>query len=237
MINKGKLYLIPNLLAPVDAREHCAPVFSERIKHIRHFVVESEKESRRFLRNLIRDFDIDGSSFELLNEHSKNGKLSKLLAPARSGFDIGLMSDAGCPAIADPGSGLVLEAHAAGIQVIPLVGPSSILMTLMSSGMNGQAFCFHGYLPKDNSERLRFIKDIEYHSRQFGYSQLFMDTPYRNRQVYEELLKVCSNDTLMCIGMEITAESEYIRTLPIGDWKKIEMPDIHKKPCMFAISG
>lgn len=237
MTQSGKLYLIPSLLAELDAREECPPSMIAKIKGIRHFVVESERESRRFLRNLIRDFDIDGSSFELLNEHSDYKGIRSLLKPLRSGFDIGLISDAGCPAIADPGADLVQEAHLSGFTVIPIVGPSSILMTLMASGFNGQKFCFHGYLPKDNVDRIRFIRDAENDCRKHNYTQLFMDTPYRNKQVYDELIKTCANDTLLCIASEITGVTEFIKTMSIADWKKAGCPDIHKKPSMFALGN
>lgn len=236
-MSKSRLYLVPTLLADLDPKNECAPSTSSVLQEIRHFIVESEKESRRFLRKLIPGFDIDNSQFSLLNEHTKQLDFTTCLEPLKRGLNMALLSDAGCPAVADPGSSVVLAAHQQGYRIVPLSGASSIIMTLMASGLNGQQFSFHGYVPKDQQQRIRHYRSMEETSRKSGYTQLFMDTPYRNRQVLEEALEVLQEETLLCVSCSLTSGDEYIRTLPVKTWRKMNLPELHKKPCMFALGS
>jgi 16S rRNA (cytidine1402-2'-O)-methyltransferase len=234
-MSKSRLYLVPTLLADLDPKTECPPSATAVLQNIRHFVVESEKESRRFLRKLIPGFDIDNSQFNLLNEHSKELDFAAFLAPLKQGLNMALLSDAGCPAVADPGSSVVLAAHQQGFRIVPLSGASSIMMTLMASGLNGQQFSFHGYVPKDAQLRIRHYRGMEETARKTGYTQLFMDTPYRSRQILEEVLEVLHEETLLCVSSSLTSGDEYIRTLSVRTWRKMNLPDLHKKPCMFAL--
>jgi 16S rRNA (cytidine1402-2'-O)-methyltransferase len=236
-MSNSRLYLVPTLLADLDPKTECPPSATIILQDIRHFIVESEKESRRFLRKLIPGFDIDGSSFSLLNEHSKESDFAIYLDPLKRGQNVALLSDAGCPAVADPGSSVVYAAHQLGVRIVPLSGASSIIMTLMASGLNGQQFTFHGYVPKEGAMRLRQYRGMEEAVRKTGYTQLFMDTPYRNRQVLDELLGTLHEETLLCLSCSLTSGDEYIRTLPVQTWQRINVPNIHKKPCMFALGA
>lgn len=239
---QGKLYLIPSPLIPCDHSEAVAMALAASIPaaaaplvtRLQHFIVESEKESRRFLKLLNREIDINALQFQLLNEHTREMSPKRFLAPALQGHDIGLLSDAGCPAVADPGALVVAEAHRQGVQVVPLTGPSSILLTLMGSGFNGQRFCFQGYLPVERAARKQAIIELEAESRKRNMTQLFIEAPYRNNQMLETLVQSCHPNTKLCIGTELTGPNEMLRTRRIADWQGA-LPDLHKKPVVFAL--
>lgn len=233
-MSRGRLHLLPNLLSPDTAAKVIAPQVSETLLRLQHYIVENEKVSRRFLKTLDRSVDIDAISFEVLDKRSDSLDYRGLLAPAMNGVDIGLMSDAGCPAVADPGALVVAAAHELGIRVIPHVGPSSILMTVMASGMNGQAFAFNGYIPKDKGERIKTLKRLEESATKQGITQVFMDTPYRNQQLLDELIAVGRPSSRLCIAMDITGSEELIRTMSLADWKKKGVK-LGKIPVMFAL--
>lgn len=233
-MKKGSIYLIPNLLGDSEIESVIPNSVAEFATDLRYFIVENIKVARRYLRKIDRTFPIDDSTFFELNKHTDLSEISHFLEPISKGFDMGIISDAGCPGIADPGSEVVKLAHKKEIQVIPFVGPSSILLALISSGMNGQNFSFHGYLPKDRSERVGKIKNLESQSK--NGAQIFMDTPFRNMHMLEDILKNCHDSTLLCIACDITLASEFIKTKPISYWKK-NQPNLNKRPCMFLLGS
>ena len=232
----GKLYLIPT---PIDDNDvfNSIPLYNKTIiDGIRIFVVEEIRTARRFLRKISPNFPIDDCQFYILNEHtSQSIDLSSILQFAIDGNDIGLVSEAGMPCVADPGSNLVLLAQQKNIKIIPLSGPSSITMTLMASGLCGQNFAFNGYLPTDKSELINKIRKLEQYSSSQHQTQLFIETPYRNNQLFETLLKECKSNTYICIACNISQEDGYIKTKTVAEWKK-NLPDsLHKKLCVFAV--
>ena len=233
MSNKGTIYLIPSTLGETSL-EKVLPLYNtEIIKEIRYFVVEELKTARRFLKSCDKTIDIDELTFYELNEHSDIQNIEHLIIPATQGMNIGLISEAGCPAVADPGSELVALAHKKGIRVVPLVGPSSILLALMASGMNGQNFSFVGYLPMKD-ERRKTIKNLESISKQKNQTQIFIETPYRNQQMFDDIIQTCNPETLLCVASNITASDEYIVTKPVKEWKHIKVP-LHKVPAIFLL--
>lgn len=231
---KGRILLIPCTLGEYNMARVLPAFNAEATKEIRHFIVENDKTARRFLRAWMADFPLRECTWEVLNKHTDPADIPSFLEPAFAGKDIGLLSEAGCPAVADPGSTIVQIAHEKGLEVIPLVGPSSILLALMASGFNGQQFTFHGYLPRDRGERIRKIKSIESNVRKLGATQLFMDTPFRNMNVFEDLLAHLHNDTRLSIAIDITLDTESIQTRTVGQWKK-KQPNLHKRPCIFSV--
>lgn len=231
---KGALYLIPSTLGDARVDSSVPQSIKEIANTIDNFIVESEKSARRYLVKLGIKKPIDELNFFLLDEHTKNKDFAKFLEPLLKGKDMGLISDAGCPAIADPGAEIVLLAHYAGIRVVPLVGPSSIILALMSSGLNGQKFCFHGYLPAERSERIKKIKEIERESEIKSQTQVFIEAPYRNQKMLEDILSNCRMETLLGIACDITLPSEFILTKSIKEWKK-KIPDINKRPAIFLM--
>ena len=233
-MKKGKLYLIPVIIAEDTADDIILPQVTEIIKNTNHFLVENIRTARRFISALKTGKVIEAIHFEVLDKKTEETKIKSFLNPILSGNDLGIMSEAGCPGIADPGSIAVLLAHQLGIQVIPLVGPSSIFLALMASGFNGQKFKFHGYLPIDKGERVKAIKQLEKESQQHNQTQIFMDTPYRNNQLLEDLLKNCSKSTLLCIAKDITGIGEFIKTRSIAEWKNTT-PELHKIPVIFIL--
>jgi 16S rRNA (cytidine1402-2'-O)-methyltransferase len=233
-MSKGKLFLIPNTLGS-DYDFCTAKSTLSRIEHIRHFVVEELRSARRLLKGMGYPTDFAEVEFYLLNEHSDAGTASKLLSPLKNGHDIGLISEAGCPAIADPGEDLVLLAQENGISVVPLVGASSILLTLMASGLNGESFAFTGYVPRESDLRVKRLRNLENAAIQTGQTQLFMEAPYRNNALLQDILTHLKPETRLCIAADLTTENEYIRTAKIGEWKKGGLPELHKRPVMFAI--
>lgn len=231
---KGKLYLIPSLIGDGRASDVLPAGTLNILPHIDHFIVEELRTARRFLRKAGVTRSLDELSFEIFNEHSVKEDIEHLLAPAMNGKDIGLLSEAGTPCIADPGSEIVEMAHQKGIITIPLTGPSSILLSLMASGFNGQNFAFIGYLPVDRNERSRKIKEVERVARERSQTQIFIETPYRNLQLFDALLQHCQEETRLCIATEITSENGFVFTRSIRNWKTLK-PDIHKKPTVFLL--
>ncbi|MDR2093277.1 MAG: SAM-dependent methyltransferase [Azoarcus sp.] len=231
----GALVLIPVALGdapwpdflPISVQQHAA--------QIRHFVVENARSARAHLKRLDFPGVLCDTDIRELPAEAGDDVLDALLAPALAGEDIGLMSDAGCPAVADPGAKLVARAHALGLRVAPLVGPSSILLGLMGSGLNGQSFAFHGYLPVADEARNRQLRNLEDESRRLGRTQIFIETPYRNERLFAALLRVCQPRTRLCVARDLAAPGEYLRTLAIADWRKTPPPILAKRPALFLL--
>lgn len=234
-MSKGTLYLIPVPLADDAASASFTPYVSKVINQIKEYIVENEKTARKFLKQA----GIEFSQQELIFHHY--GKHERQQIPLHSFFDgllkgnnVGLMSEAGCPAIADPGADIVWKAHQLGIKVVPLVGPSSIILALMASGFNGQSFTFHGYLPIDKAARSSKIKELERQAKKLNQTQLFIETPFRNNQLLEELIRTCSSGTQLCIASNLTGIDELIISDSIQQWRKNKV-DLHKKPTLFLL--
>ncbi len=234
MMTKGTLFLIPVPLAEETGLKAFTPFLREKINQISEYIVENEKTARKFLKEAGLKTSQADLTLHDYGKHQRGGSLSYFFGGLEAGKDVGLMSEAGCPGVADPGADLVAEAHRRGIKVVPLVGPSAILLALMASGFDGQRFAFHGYLPIDKAERSRKIKELESLSERYQQTQIFMETPFRNNQLLEEVLKSGHLKTMLCIACNITAEDEMIATKTIADWKKQE-PDLHKKPTIFLL--
>lgn len=230
----GKLILIPSLVEEEQYTQYLPAEINHALATLNHFVVEELKTARRFIRRIIKDKNIDACTFYELNEHTSTDVLNTLVKPLLEGYNVGLLSEAGCPGIADPGQQLVELAHRHGIQVVPLVGPSSILLALMASGLNGQQFKFNGYLPKERPQRKQKIKELEKEVQKTGCTQLFIETPYRNDHLMEDLLGTLEPETLLCIASEIKSQQEFIRTKTIKDWKTAT-PSFNKKNTVFLI--
>lgn len=230
----GKLYMVPTTLGGEQINDVIPESVQHLISGLRHFVVEDIKSARRYLRRIDRSFPIDDSVFFELNKRTELKDLSRFLKPAREGYSIGMISEAGCPGVADPGAELVALAHEEGIRVMPLVGPSSILLALMGSGFSGQEFTFHGYLPKDRKDRVRRLKDFEADARRTGYTHIFMDTPFRNMNVLDDLLNELADTTMLCIASNITLPDESVWTMSVGEWRN-KAYDLSKKPALFLI--
>jgi len=237
MNRKGSLYLIPVGMGNNDAQRIIPPFNNQVIKEIKHFVTENGKTARAFLKDAVKDIVLQDLFYYELNHHTKPAEIETYLKLLMHGNDVGLMSEAGCPGIADPGAELVKLAHLNNIKVIPLIGPSSILLTIMASGLNGQNFAFNGYLPKDKHERIRKIKELEKFSYSKNQTQYFIETPYRNTQLINELFTTLSPVTNLVIASSITTGDEFISMKCIADWKKTTLPNLDKKPCMFGIGN
>lgn len=235
MTGKGTIYLIPTPLDEFDEL-NILPVVSGVLLSTKHFIVEELRTARRFLKAINKGFDIDRSSFYILNEHTPKEEIASFLRPALEGFSMVVMSEAGCPGVADPGSELILLAHKKGIKVKPLIGGNSIIMALMASGLNGQKFTFHGYLPVEKENLIKILKKIEQDSKAYGYTQAFIETPYRNEKLFKTLIETLHPDTALCIAASITGKDESIQTQSIHKWMK-STPDIHKKPAVFLINA
>ncbi len=230
----GTLFLIPSLLGDSPAGRSI-PAFNSQVIHsISHFIVEDAKSARKFLRTAGYAQNFVSVNFYLLNEHTRPSGMADLLKPLEEEHDMGVLSDAGSPGIADPGAAVVRLAHERNIKVVPLVGPSSILLALMASGLNGQEFCFHGYLPKERNDRVSKLKELEKISGKTGQTQVFIEVPYRNDHLLEDILGTCSPSTLLCLACAITLASESIRTRTIAQWKK-DVPRLDKRPVVFLI--
>jgi 16S rRNA (cytidine1402-2'-O)-methyltransferase len=232
---KGKIYLIPTIIAE-DTIEQAIPV------HVRHvaasldyFLAENIRTARRYLSALEIGKPIESLRFEQLDKNTSEQQIAQLLKPALEGKSVGILSEAGCPGVADPGALAVDYAHAHDIQVVPLVGPSSILMALMASGFNGQSFAFHGYLPIEKGKRGKAIKALEKDAERMDQTQIFMETPYRNNKLLEDLLSNLSPNTKLCVARDITGQSELVQTKRVGEWKNTELPDLHKVPTVFLL--
>ena len=233
-LNMAKLYMIPTTLGDTSIERVLPPDLKQLISSIPVFIVENIRTARRFLKKMNPAIVIDTLTFFELNQHTDKKEISRFLESNRQGLDIGIISEAGCPGIADPGAEVVRIAHTRNIQVVPLVGPSSILLALMASGMSGQNFAFNGYLPIKNPEKSNQIKLLEKRMQTEGQTQIFIETPYRNAQLLDELIKNCEPQTMLCIAADITLDTEFILAKPISFWKT-NIPDIQKRPAIFMI--
>ncbi|MFI5159007.1 MAG: SAM-dependent methyltransferase [Sphingobacteriales bacterium] len=230
----GTLYLIPVPLAENAAAKSFTPYLVDTINNIKEYIVENEKTARRFL----KEAGLKTPQSELVihdyGKHNREGDGGEFFKGLQAGNDVGLMSEAGCPGIADPGADIVEKAHRMGIKVVPLVGPSSILLALMASGFNGQSFTFHGYLPIDKIERARRIKELEAAAIKNNQTQLFIETPFRNNPMLEEILRSCNPKTRLCIACDLTSATELVQTKTIAEWQK-KVPELHKRPTIFLL--
>lgn len=231
---QASLFLIPVTLGDTEHRRVLPEYNLEVIRGIRHFVVENVRTARRFLKKADPAIVIDDLTFYELNKHTSPEVVVGYLAPLAKGESVGVISEAGCPAVADPGADVVAIAQRKRYPVVPLVGPSSIILSVMASGFNGQSFAFHGYLPIDANERMNVIKKLEGRIYSENQTQLFIETPYRNQKLVEELIKLCRPSTKLCIASNITCADEFIQTRPVKDWAG-KVPDLAKKPTIFLI--
>ena len=231
----GTLYLIPTVLSDSAPLENVLPSGNTAVVvRLKHFIVENVRTARRFLKRVDREIDIDSLTFYELNQHTDAMQIGAFVQPLQQGFDMGVISEAGCPAVADPGADVVAVAQKMGARVVPMVGPSSILMSLMASGFNGQSFAFNGYLPIEKNERTQALRRLEQRIYAENQTQIFIETPYRNQQMVEELCRTLRPQTKLCIARDITGDSESIRTHTLAEWKK-SLPEIGKVPCIFLI--
>lgn len=230
----GKLYMVPTTLGGEQVNEVIPQSVQQLVSELRYFIVEDIKSARRYLRRMDRNFPIDDALFFELNKRTELKDLSRFLKPAVEGHNVGVISEAGCPGVADPGADVVALAHEMGIRVAPLVGPSSILLALMGSGFSGQEFTFHGYLPKERKERIRRLKDFEADTRRTGYTHIFMDTPFRNMNVLDDLLNELADTTMLCIASNITLPDESVWSMTVDKWRE-KAYDLAKKPTIFLI--
>ncbi len=231
-MKKGTIYLIPSVISPDTANQVLSPQVVDVVKKTTVFLTETIRESRRFISSLKLGIDISSLQFEKVDKDTADIETEKYLAPALKGKNIGVLSDAGCPGVADPGAQVVRIAHKLGLQVTPLVGPSSLLLALMASGMNGQSFAFNGYLPIDTKEAAQKIKQFEKTSRSQNQTQLFIETPYRSDRTLEILIKSLNPNSLLCLAKDITGTKEYIKTQPVNQWKSHKII-IGKEPTVF----
>jgi 16S rRNA (cytidine1402-2'-O)-methyltransferase len=234
LAKKGQLFLIPSTLGSDQAVPFLAPSVIDEILLLDHFIVENARSARRFLKKCGFAKDFDSVVFYELNNRTKASEYGSMIQPLKSGIDMGLISEAGVPAVADPGSEIVALAHQNQIRVRPLVGPSSILLALMASGLNGQGFTFNGYLPRKENERIKALKQLEFLSKKTGFTQIFMDTPYRNIALLENIVENLSPYTQLCIAVNLTMPDEKILTQEIARWKKSNI-SLDKKPAMFLL--
>ena len=228
------LYLIPVTLGDSPIARVLPAENRDIIQKIKHFIVEDVRSARRFLKKTDKEINIDELCFYELNQHTSPGEIATFLEPLKCGFDMGVISEAGCPAIADPGAEVVRLTQEKGFRVVPLVGPSSILLSLMASGFNGQNFAFNGYLPIQANERVKAVKKLETKVLMENQTQIFIETPYRNMKMLDDILQYCQAETKLCIAADITLETEFIRTKTIREWRKT-LPEIDKKPCIFLL--
>ncbi len=228
------LYLLPVTLGDTPVEKVLPPYNREIILGIKYFIVEDVRSARRFLRKVDSLIDIDGLTFYELNKHTRPEEISGYLRPLEEGSSMGVISEAGCPAVADPGADVVAIAQRKRLKVVPLVGPSSIILSVMGAGFNGQNFAFNGYLPIEPAERIRRLRELEARVYQENQTQLFIETPYRNQKLMDEILRVCRPQTRLCIAANITCEGEYIQTRSVKEWKG-HLPELNKIPCIFLI--
>lgn len=232
--NYGKLYLIPVSLGESNPDKVFPPMNARIIDSIDDFIVENEKSARRFIKEILPEKSQQGLKLKGLNKFTEVSEIPTFLDAAKEGKNIGLLSEAGCPGVADPGAEIVKLAHRYNIQVVPLVGPSSILLAMMASGMNGQSFTFHGYLPIDKKERKHELKQLERISLEKNQAQLFIETPYRNMKFLEDLIQTLHPTTRICVACDLTLETEFIKTATASEWTNIKA-DLHKRPAIFII--
>lgn len=231
---KGKLYLIPTTLGEMNPDDVLPQTVKRAIEFIDDYIVENEKTARKFIKSVNPEKIQSSLRLSTLNKHTNVSEHNVMIAPCLNGINVGLMSEAGCPGVADPGAVIVKIAHENGIQVVPLVGPSSILLAMMGSGMNGQSFAFNGYLPIDKGEKKAALKNFENLSSSKNQSQIFIETPYRNNKLLEDILQALQPNTHLCIATDITLPTEYIKTFRVADWKKTKV-DLHNRPTIFII--
>lgn len=232
----GNLYLIPNLLGESEVSEVLPPRVREVVLHCKHFIVENAKNARHFIKQIAPEHPQGELELFVLNKYTLEEDKQQFLSPCLSGYPMGIISDAGCPAIADPGSDIVRLAHHKGIRVVPLVGPSSLLLSLMASGMNGQSFAFNGYLPIDKGERKAALKRLEKRAKEERQSQLFIETPYRNEALLDEMLQLLSPQTSLCVATNVTLAGESIHTYTVGEWRgKRKGLQLDKQPTIFIL--
>jgi 16S rRNA (cytidine1402-2'-O)-methyltransferase len=234
-VSCGTLYLIPVPLGHVAPEASLPTPALLLTRRLTHFVVENAKTARAFLKAVGTEHALQSLQLAELNEHTRIEALAGLLAPLHAGHDLGLLSEAGCPAVADPGANLVALAQSEGIRVAPLIGPSSLLLALMASGLNGQRFAFQGYLPAKDGERTKALRELEAESRKRGQTQLFIETPYRNRQLFDSILQTCQPGTRLCVATDLSLPGETVRTRPVLQWKKETPPDIERRPTVFLL--
>jgi 16S rRNA (cytidine1402-2'-O)-methyltransferase len=230
----ASLFLIPVTLGDTEISKVLPAYNKEIIRSLRYFIVENVRTARRFLKQTDPNLDIDSLTFYTLNKYTTQEELSGFLKPMEEGHSIGIISEAGCPAIADPGADIVAVAQQKNRTVVPLVGPASIVLALMASGFNGQNFAFQGYLPIDSEQRTKALKALEQRVYSENQTQLFIETPYRNNKMVEDILKTCKASTKLCIAADITLKTEFIRTKRIAEWKN-QIPELGKRPCIFAL--
>lgn len=228
------LYLLPVTLGDTPLDKVLPSYNLEVIAHIRHFIVEDVRSARRFLKKVNKEFDIDSMTFYPLNKHTSPADISGYLKPLQEGNPMGVISEAGCPAVADPGADVVAIAQQKNLKVVPLVGPSSIILSVMASGFNGQSFSFNGYLPIEAGERAKKLKQLEQRVYTEQQTQLFIETPYRNNRLMEDILHHCRPQTKLCIAANITCEDQYIKTQSVKNWQE-HLPDLSKTPCIFLL--
>lgn len=231
----GTLYLIPTPLADDGVIANTAPQVREILARLEVFIVEKPKTARRFLGHFELARPLGEMQWLVLDKLTSASSIDALLGPLLAGQDVGLLSEAGCPAVADPGALLVRAAHSQGIKVVPLVGPSSILLALMASGLNGQRFRFHGYLPVRTEQRQAALRTLEQDSLKHDETQIFIETPYRNLQIYADSVAVCAASTRLCIATDLTAASEQIEVATVAEWRRREPPQIHRRPSIFLL--
>jgi len=230
----GTLYLIPSPLAECDFMKIFPSYNSEIIQEIEHYIVEDLRTGRRFIKKLGMKKPMENLKFSTLNEHTKGNEIDGLLQPLTEGKNLGLISDAGTPCVADPGNIIVSRAQQLNAEVVPLVGPNSILLTLMASGLNGQSFAFNGYLPREQPDRERELRFLESLVKKHNQTQVFIETPYRNNHVFKSILSVCDPALRLCLGVNLTAENQMIKTMTVKKWKAQQL-DLHKQPAVFLL--
>lgn len=228
------LYLIPSNIGDAEWQYTLPAGISDIIARTRFYIVENVRTARRFLKWINRETDIDGLEFFELNKHTSPDEIPSFLIPLSKGNNVAVISEAGCPGVADPGAAVVRLAHQKGLRVVPMVGPSSVVLALMASGLNGQHFAFNGYLPVRPNERIKEIALLENRIKKTGQTQIFIETPYRNNALVKDLLNSCSPDTLLCIAANLTGEKEFVSTRSVAQWKG-KVPDLHKQPAVFLI--
>lgn len=235
MAEYGKIHLLPNVLS--EGQYNTIPeVVSNTIQGLSYFLVENVRTARRYISGMGLGIDISTLSFEVVDKNTPAEQIDKFMQPLMKGVSVGVMSESGCPGVADPGARIVALAHAKGIEVIPYPGPSSLLLALMASGLNGQQFAFNGYLPIEKKARVKALRELESASRSKNQTQLFIETPYRNEQMLQSIIATCSPGTNLCVARDITGEKEWIRTAPLSQWKKIEVY-LHKVPTVFILQA
>ena len=236
-VAQGRLYVVPSLLGVVPPETVLPRRTIEIARGLAHFVVETPKAARQFLKTLAPDRALQSIALGELNEHTPADRVTELLAPALNGDDLGLISDAGCPGVADPGAALVAAAHRHGISVVPLVGPSAVLLALMASGMNGQSFAFHGYLPAKSGLRAAALRELDQAIARTGATQLFIETPYRNDALVDAILLACRPELRFCIAVDLTLQTEQVQNRTIAEWRAALRPSLDRRPAIFLLGA